>query len=160
MRRRVMLIIAAILVALGIGVGVAYAATSRSFGSPSGNTSALAGPTWRLTRLEVDGKSGIPVSANRAPTISFQPKGQFNGDTSCNWYGGSYTVTGNRMKLSDMSMTLVACVGPGLTTDSDIMSFEATYVQALSRITTYQVSGDTLTLSDGSGAVMMTFKRG
>lgn len=160
MRRGTILIILAVVVALGIGAGVAYAAASRSFGAPPGGSGAVVGPTWTLTRLEVDGKIGTPVSASRAPTISFHTKGQFDGYTGCNSYGGSYALTGNHVALSDMRMTLVACANPDLTTDNDIMSFEATYVQALDRVTTYQVSGATLTLRDGAGAVVMTFRRG
>ena len=154
MRRGIIFIMLAAVVALGIGAGVAYAVASRSAGA------ALAGSTWTLTRLEVDGQVRKPLAAKRAPTISFQHNGQFNGFSGCNSYGGDYALDGDRVTLSDQHMTLVACVEPGLTTDSDTMTFEATYIQALSRVTIYRVSGDTLTLSDGRGAVSMTFSRG
>lgn len=166
MRRRIIFIIAGVLVAAAVGVGVAYAATAgASGGGGSGgnagpNTGPLAGPTWTMTRLEVDGKVGNLASARGAPTITFQSDGQFNGFSGCNYYGGKYALAGSRLTLRDVAMTAMACVNPGLTANSDAMSFETDYMLGLSRITAYHVSGDTLTLRDSGGKVTMTFKRG
>jgi heat shock protein HslJ len=159
MGRRVMLIVGAAIVALAIGVGVAFAAASNARSSNTGGDT-LAGPTWTLTRLEVDGKVGKPASARGAPTITFHSDGQFNGFSGCNTYGGKYALAGGRITLSDTAMTLMACVNPDLTTDSDAMSFEADYMLGLGRITECLVSGDTLTLRDSAGKVTMTFRRG
>lgn len=158
MGRRVMLIVVAAIVTLAIGVGVAFAASNAHNSNTNGG--ALAGPTWTLTRLEIDGKVGIPASARGAPTITFHSDGRFNGFSGCNTYGGKYALAGGRITVSDTAMTLMACINPDLTTDSDAMSFEADYMLDLGRITEYRVRGDTLTLRDSAGKVTMTFRRG
>ena len=162
MRRRIILIAVGVVAALAISAGaVAFAASPKATGSSSAsNPAALTGATWTLTRLEVDGKIGKPATAKRAPTITFRADHQFSGFSGCNSYGGAYVAAGGHLKFGDTAMTLMACVNPDLTTDSDIMSFESDYMLALGRITTYHVSGDTLTLSDGAGKVTMTFRRG
>jgi putative lipoprotein len=144
---RVFIIALAIIVALAVGGGVLFAILSSTPGD-------LSRPTWKLTRLVVNGLDQ-PLSASHRATIRFlASQRQVTGTGGCNSFGGSYTLIGNQVRFGDLRSTLVACA------DADAMEQESQYFQGLSQVTNYQVSGNTLTLSDGGGHVAMTFQAG
>ena len=127
--------------------------------------SRLMQPTWKLTRLVVDG-SDQPLVASRVPTLRFGPhEGQFYGNGSCNDYGGSYTLAGDTLHVSELYYTQVYCmpVNCTLADCNGLIEQEDAYFQALPRIARYRLSGATLTLSsaDGrsaDGSVQLTFQ--
>ena len=123
---------------------VVYAAISFA-----GANAGLAGSNWQLTELNAQ----PPVPGDVAPTLQFQPEGRLGGNGGCNGYGGAYEVKGAALKISEVMSTLMACADDALTAQ------ESAYFQALGGVASYDLSGDTLTLKDASGATVLVFAR-
>ncbi|MCW5873291.1 MAG: META domain-containing protein [Anaerolineales bacterium] len=98
--------------------------------------------TWVLTSLDGNTQVGMVVGG-RDITLEFGEDGQSGGSGGCNGYGAGYTVSGNTVSFEQPFSTLMYCE-PEL-----IMQNEAAYLQALSLVNGYQISGTTLTLTGG-----------
>lgn len=109
----------------------------------SGGGDTLAGTSWTLTSL--DGSAQVGAAAGGSPiTIEFDAEGRAGGSAGCNSYGGDYSTSGaNGIAFSAVVSTLMACQ------DQLVMENEAAFLQALSAVSSYKVSGNTLTLSGG-----------
>ncbi|MEP7224430.1 MAG: META domain-containing protein, partial [Actinomycetota bacterium] len=68
----------------------------------------------------------------------------------CNRFSGTYTVEGDRLSLSPLAATKMACAGY-------IMAQERVFLDAMRDVASYVIDGDQLTLSDGSGAALLGF---
>ena len=148
MKRRIILAVVAIAVVLGIA-GTLFAVTRANSGSAT-----LTDRTWTLTRLIVDGRTQT-LLPNALPTLRLQSRDHtVSGSSGCNSYYGSYTLTGNMVRFERMQTTLMACFPVSL------MSEEFAYSGALGRVQSYEISGDTLTLTGDSGRVVMAFQPG
>lgn len=144
------LIIVAATVAVALVVTVIVLATQPT-GSHAATPAPLTGHSWTLTRLVVDGNETILSSANPI-TLSFEAQDHtLSGSSGCNTYGASYTLTGAQIHITGMRTTLMLCE------DVDVMDLEATYTQALQRVDSVRIDGDTLTLEGDNGQVFMTF---
>lgn len=66
--------------------------------------SLLTGTEWVVENI-ADG--GI-IDSSRV-TLNFGPNGQLSGRASCNTYHGQYELTGERLKVGQMAMTMMAC---------------------------------------------------
>jgi heat shock protein HslJ len=104
----------------------------------------FAGETWRLFELQATAEAAplLPVSL-----ITLQldaPAGKVTGKGGCNRYFGGVTLAGQRLTLSGIGATRMACPPPAMTEEN-------AYFGALERVTGYAVEGDvlTLTLADG-----------
>ncbi len=73
-------------------------------------------------------------------TLSFTEDGA-GGTAACNGYGGSYTISGNEITFSEIFGTEMAC------SPDETMTSEHMYLQAFSRVETFSMGEDTLTLS-------------
>jgi heat shock protein HslJ len=104
--------------------------------------------TWRLTSGSLDG-APIVLVAGSEPTLSLSGA-EVGGRAGCNSYGGTATVEGDRIAIAALSMTEMAC-------DEGRMAVEAAYVAALSRITSFRLVGDDLTLIGDGGE--LTYRR-
>jgi len=100
----------------------------------------LEGPTWQLGSLEVDGQVSDAVAG--APVTATFEDGVVAGSGGCNTYSGSYTVDGDAISFGPIASTLIACEDP-------IGSQEFAFFAALGRADSFDVSGGTLTLSEG-----------
>lgn len=111
---------------------------------------ALSGTSWRLDRLAVDGHVAelvptVPV------TLQFQTDGvNYIGSSGCNYYSGSYVISGHQLQLRFKDVTARACAGP-------IMSQEVAYLEAMEQVQSYQMNAHILTMKDGDGRVVLTF---
>lgn len=144
------LIVVAATVAVALVVAVIVLATQPT-GSLAATPAPLTGHTWTLTRLVVDGDEKILSSANPI-TLSFQAQDQsLSGNSGCNAYGASYTLTGDQIHITGMRSTLVFCE------DAGVMDLEAAYTQALQRVESLRIDGNTLTLEGANGQIFMTF---
>ena len=114
--------------------------------SPAGF--AFSGTAWQLSSL-----GGESLLGGTAITLEFRDK-NFNGYSGCNWYGGSYTVTGTTVHFKDISSTARACLTP-----AGAMSQEEAYGRLLAETVSYRVTGDSLELLSGAGTAL-TFTRG
>lgn len=106
--------------------------------------------TW-----EVDYLSGTRIALNglfpnKKPTITFDlPSTKANGNSSCNNYNVSFTISGNKIKFGPPMSTKMACKGGG----------EAAFFRTLETVTQYSVSDSTLNLIMGDTAMIRLTKK-
>lgn len=106
---------------------------------------SLEGSSWILVEI-----NGQPVLADPLVTLSFKD-GQLGGTDGCNHYGGSYTAQGSQLTIGkDIFSTMMAC-------EEDIMQQASAYITALTNALQYKISGKSLKLIDGNGAVLAVF---
>lgn len=113
-------------------------------------TDNLANTQWVLTSFGATGTESEVVGES-AVTLEFSSDGQAGGSGGCNSYGGSYTVEGNTITFGEIASTLMACADPAL------MDQETQYFAALQTASTYEIDGDTLTITYDGG--VLTFSR-
>lgn len=107
----------------------------------------LAGTSWTLTSL--DGSTQVGEAAGGRPmTIEFDSEGRAGGSAGCNGYGADYSLTAEDISFGPAVSTLMACE-PQL-----VMENEAAFLQALGEISSYAISGNTLTLTGGGHALV------
>lgn len=119
--------------------------------APAGKTSqTLEGPVWKLqSYTNVQGQTAQALP-NVEVTAEFKA-GRVNGTAGCNTYFAGYKTEGNKLTISAAGSTMRAC--PELA----VMAQEAQYLQLLGKSATYQITGDTLAISDANGKVILTF---
>jgi putative lipoprotein len=108
-------------------------------GGPQG--SSLAGTSWTLTSM-----NGAPLVEGSAPiTIELSSETEVGGSGGCNGYGGNYSAQASgSITFSEIISTMMACQ------DQLVMENEAAFLQALNNVSHYSISGDTLTLENGT----------
>jgi len=114
--------------------------------SPSGEGNGLMDSEWVLVSL-----NGGDLIEGKAVTLRFA-EGSIEGSGGCNTYGGSYTVSGEGLNLSDLYWTEMACMEPG-----GIMAQEQAYFGVLNAAARYRVGGDRLELYDEAGIQVLMF---
>lgn len=90
---------------------------------------------------------------NPLVTLVFNADGTYSGEAQVNLYDGTFSVNGSSLDMGD-GVNRTKRAGP-----SDMMEAEDSYLGCLTRVSSYAVSGDTLTLSDKDGKVLLTFVR-
>lgn len=145
MRRRIILIASGIVAVLAVALAVFVA--TRVYAGPA----TLTDRSWTLARLVVNGREQ-PLSGAHPATLRFQPRNHnISGSGGCNSYGGSYSILGGSLRFDNTYSTLMACA------DTRIMEQESVYTQALVKVGSYRLEGDTLTLEGDGGRLMMIF---
>ena len=104
----------------------------------------LEGMSWRLTTLR--GASLIPGTEI---TATFED-GEVSGK-ACNTYGGKYQVSGDRLTLSEVFMTEMACLEP-----QGIMEQELAFFNLLTSAQSFNLTGGRLVIL-GAGGEELTF---
>lgn len=115
-------------------------------GEPSAPASLVG--AWKLTSYGAGGTvtSALPeVEAN----LTFNDDGTLTGTSGCNEFGGSYTVDGNKITFTDIVSTLKLC-------DEPLMGQEEAITQALLETATYQIEGNTLTITNKDRVLVLT----
>jgi len=103
--------------------------------------------SWHLTAL-----AGQPVLAGAEVTLNLED-GQLGGSDGCNSYGGSYTSKGSEFAVgTDIVSTMMYC-------NDGINNQSVTYYTALSQAASFKLKGQTLSLLDTNGSVLMEFSR-
>jgi heat shock protein HslJ len=111
----------------------------------------MTGTMWYLNSLiDKNGEIWGPVATNPI-SLQFTDDGKVSGNAGCNSYNGAYTVSGNSINISGFAVTLMYCGEPG------VMDLESTYLAILPMMKVYKISGNELTLSDGTGKVTMVY---
>lgn len=108
---------------------------------------SLTGP-WKLTSLG----SGDTISSALADVeagLTFNEDGTVTGTSGCNEFGGSYVVEGDQITFSEIVSTLKLC-------DSPIMQQEEAMQQMLSDTASFNIEGNTLTLTKGDLVLVLT----
>jgi heat shock protein HslJ len=92
---------------------------------------------WELLEGTVD---GVPIPEGDFRITLLMENGTVGGVAACNSYGGQYTADDAFLSFGLMGQTEMACAEPA-------MSAESTFLNALSRVESYVVAAEQLTLS-------------
>ncbi len=120
----------------------------------SASASASASESGRTTRSELDGKtfvaSEVTGSHTQVPdstiTIAFEG-GSLSANAGCNTMVGRYTLVGGKLTAPQLASTMMACLGDLGDQDTWLGTF-------LGSSPTYTLTGDTLTLTNGTDTVV------
>lgn len=111
-------------------------------------TAELTGTPWVATGIN-NGVGGVEsVGAAPAVTATFGEDGTVTGSGGCNNYNGTYEMDGTSISFGPIASTKMAC---------DALEQETAFFAALAASTTYAISGTTLELRDGDGALQVSF---
>ena len=146
-RRLIMLVAAATVLEVVTGALIALFITG-----PVSLPDAVTTPTWRLESLSLDGAQQ-PLITDHPITLRFHAADRtVTGSSACNSYAAAYTTTRlEGFHLYGGKTTLMAC------TPASVMTLESIYLDALTRVATYHLVGQTLTLRDGNSTVELRF---
>jgi len=138
-------VLAALLVACSSWGSSSPAPTSPSQ-SATGSVTSLAGTAWTL----VPASLGVPLPTGVSVTADFTAT-NVSGSSGCNSYSGPYTATEmGSLNFGPLSGTMKPC-------PSAASVAEQAYRAALAKVGAYTIYGDTLTLSDSSGAALLRY---
>lgn len=106
--------------------------------------SALEGTDWKLVSI-----GAIKPDPNRSPTLTFSG-GRVTGSAGCNYFQGEYSSSRQKLEITDLAMTLIACPDePG------VMELEQEYFTALQGARSYELSGNRLSISTQDGTTLI-----
>ena len=111
------------------------------------NPPGLDGTDWTLASM-----SGNAPAAGSTITLKFE-QDRASGSAGCNQYSGTYTTSGSTIELGPMAATKRACLEQALNVQ------ESAYLNALSKVAKYGVSGDRLMLRDAGGTTLLEYDR-
>jgi heat shock protein HslJ len=114
------------------------------------STNPLLNTEWQLVSYG-DPVSEVPVVEGSTLTLAFRPEGMVEGNGGCNGFGGSYTLDGSNLTISEIISTMMACA------EDDATQQESTYFQALQAATRFVITGSELTIFYGEGADQLNF---
>jgi heat shock protein HslJ len=111
------------------------------------NAGRLENKKWVLQSI---GNRPLP-KIETAPFIVFNPKEKSaGGNTGCNVFGGNYTQSGDRLKITNVVSTMRACI------EDERMNVERDFKNGLDRADRYLIAGGKLDLYDGR-TLLLTF---
>jgi heat shock protein HslJ len=136
-----------------VALPLAACANSNDAGSgdaASAPAQSLADTTWDLAQYARAGESTLTsVPDNVKATAEFSAD-QISGSSGCNRFTGGYTTEGKTIDIGPLASTAMACVG-------EAMTVEAEYLARLDVVATFSIGEGTMTMSDGSGQVVLTY---
>jgi heat shock protein HslJ len=104
-------------------------------------TASLPGSAWQVKTF-----AGQTPLADHAITFEFDNEGNIAGDGSCNRFGGSCKIEGDKIEVGPLRSTRRAC-------ESEIMQQEQKFLALLSAATTWSIDGDDLVLTAPDGEI-------
>ena len=115
-------------------------------------TSTPQGEEWELTGYN-NGQGGV-VSPVAGTTISaiFGEDGQVTGNSGCNNYFASYTVTGTDITIGPAGSTRMSCETP-----AGVMEQELQYLALMEDAVSFERAPRTLTMRDAGGSILLTY---
>ena len=129
------------LVALVVTASLAAAACSSSKGGP------IEGRTWHV-RGFADASGKLIDSPLTVPLDARYEGGKVTGNSGCSTFAGTYTVSGEVLKVSDIKIQQNTC-------DTIAMDANATYMAALPKASTFKVDGNELMVYDKDGKELL-----
>lgn len=110
----------------------------------------LVGTTWTLSSIAA-GDAVTSVVSGTEITSAFAADESLSGSAGCNRFSGTYTVAGDRLSISPLATTKMACAGY-------VMTQERVFLAAMGRVASFAIEGAQLTLLDRSGAMLLGFE--
>lgn len=111
--------------------------------------SGLEGTAWQVTGVNT-GTAVESSALTEKLTATFGAAGAFNAFGGCNTMAGMYETTGTAgLTISGLASTMMGC-------GADVSTLEGQYSAALGQVTTYEISGEQLTLRNADGATQVT----
>jgi len=111
---------------------------------------SLTGTAWQVQSVN-NGRGGVAsVVVGTQLSMTFGDDGTVGGETGCNTFRGSYTVTDTTIEFSPLITTRRAC------TSEAANAQEQAFLAALAASTRYELAGDRLTLRNDPGATQVT----
>ena len=107
-------------------------------------TTSLTDTEWRLASVE---NAPLPDDVN-PPTLLLTPDGEASGMAGCNSFRGTYRLDQNRLYLSPLATTKMAC--PNLETEND-------YLYELATVVNYRMGEGELVLFNEKSEVVLRF---
>jgi heat shock protein HslJ len=141
MQKRMMILVAALVVAIVLAACAAPTQPNSSAEQPS-----LSGTTWTLTELN----GAVPLPGH-VPTLEFGTDGQATGNSGCNQYFGSYTVNDDTLNFGQLGSTMMGCEEP-------VMQQEMIFLETLGTSAIFTINGDTLTITTAADATLVFTK--
>jgi len=111
-------------------------------GTPLENTN------WKLTQL---GTTSVTADPHRGPNLTLNSEQhRVSGSGGCNRIMGGYTLEGEKLKLTQMASSMMAC--------ASAMDTERAFLDALGEVDSWKITGDKLELLDAGGNAVATFE--
>ena len=118
------------------------------------NTPAgLSGTSWAVTMVNNGKEAVVGLITGSEINLNFGTDGRLSGNSGCNTYNGGFEASGQALKVGPLVSTMMACESP-----AGVMDQEQQYLAALQNSATFEISGDTLTIRDASGATQVLAK--
>jgi heat shock protein HslJ len=117
----------------------------------SSNVSASLAGTWKLKSSGLS-TNLTPAAPNVDAAVIFGSDGTVNGNVGCNSFGGNYKVDGNTITFGSIASTLMACADP-------IAQQESVIFNVFVNTATFNVDGNTLTITSSDGQSVVVFER-
>ena len=108
---------------------------------------ALPGSAWQVTTF-----AGQTPLADHAITFEFDNEGNIAGDGSCNRFGGSCKIEGDKIEVGPLRSTRRAC-------EPDIMQQEHKFLALLGAVTAWEIGADGTLVLRGEGGEIRAKKR-
>ena len=104
--------------------------------------------TWTLTSYGTADALSAAVADVEA-NLTFSEDGAVTGTSGCNEFGGGYTVEVDQITFNEIVSTLKLC-------DTPLMGQEEAMTQVLIETATYQIEGNTLTITNNDRVLVLT----
>jgi len=109
----------------------------------------LVGPTWNLLTLD-----NASVDSSLGVYLIFQTNGSVDGFDGCASFSATYQSFEDQISFSGLPS------GPAVSNClPDAQAVSTSYLTALSQVTNFSISGNTLTMKDGSGAQRLQYTK-
>ena len=116
--------------------------TSTALAMETNSTSfTLPGSAWQVTTF-----AGQSPLADHPITFEFDTEGNIAGHASCNRFGGSCQIEGDKIKVGPLRSTRRAC-------EPDVMEQEYKFLALLGAAATWSLDGDKLVLTTPDGEI-------
>jgi heat shock protein HslJ len=104
-------------------------------------TATLPGSAWQVTTF-----AGQTPLADHPITFEFDTEGNIAGDASCNRFGGSCSVDGDKIEVGPLRSTRRAC-------EPEVMQQEQKFLALIGAVTTWSMDGEELVLTAPEGEI-------
>ena len=104
-------------------------------------TATIPGSAWQVTTF-----AGQTPLTDHAITFEFDNEGNIAGDGSCNRFGGSCKIEGDKLEIGPLRSTRRAC-------QPEIMQQEHKFLALLGAVTAWSMDGEELVLTGPDGEI-------